>query len=143
MTDSRQTGVTLIELMVVLAIMGILSAIAYPGYQNYVRKGQRAEAKSLLLQNAQFLERNLTEANRYDKDSTNASVVLPHQSSPQAGDAVYSISVVATATSYALTAAPVSGGIADGDECGSLTLNQLGQRGVSGATLDAASCWNR
>ncbi|WP_413436831.1 type IV pilin protein [Sulfuriferula sp. GW1] len=136
-------GFTLIELMVVVTIIGILAAIAYPSYQQYVRRAQRSQARSILLENAQFLERNFTEANRYDQDSTGAALILPFPSSPKEGTARYAIAAVSTATTFALSATPIAGGLMDGDECGTLTLNNLGQKDVSGATLDAASCWNR
>ena len=63
----RESGFTLIELMITVAIIAILAAIAYPSYTQYVRRAHRADAKTALLSNAQFLERNYTESNLYHK----------------------------------------------------------------------------
>lgn len=136
-------GFTLIELMIVVAIIGILAAIAYPSYQEYVKRAQRAQVRTILLENAQFLERNFTEANKYHQDAGGTSLILPFANSPKEGAAVYGIVAESDATTFTLTATPVAGSVMDGDECGSLTLNNLGQKDVSGATLDKATCWNK
>ena len=54
---ANQRGFTLIELMIVIAIVGILAAVAYPSYAEYIRRGHRAEARAALLQGAQWMER--------------------------------------------------------------------------------------
>lgn len=136
-------GFTLIELMVVVAIIGIISAIALPSYQEHVRRAARADAKAVLSVNAQFLEKNFTEANRYDKNASGTAIDIPDDQSPTEGDAKYDIAITATTTSFTLTAAPVEGGMMDGDACGSFTLNQLGQKNVVGASKTATECWSK
>ena len=139
-------GFSLIELLVVVAVVGILSAIALPSYFQYIARANRADAKTALLVNVQFMERNFTESNRYDQNSTGAAInnaALPLQNSPTTGTAVYTLSVNPAQTTYTLTATPVGGGSMDGDACGNLRINEVGVKGRSGAGLTVAECWNR
>jgi type IV pilus assembly protein PilE len=144
-----QYGFTLIEVMIVVSIVAILAAIALPSYQNSVKRANRADAKALLTENAQFLERNFTEANRYDKDAAGNDVVLPRTESPRdSSSPMYAISLTATASIFTLTATPIEGSMMDGDTCGSFTLNQLGQKKiiVNGTVVtgnQVKDCWNR
>ncbi|WP_439844578.1 type IV pilin protein, partial [Aeromonas veronii] len=61
-----ERGFTLIELMIVVAVVAILAAIAYPSYNNYMAAAKRAEAKAVLLEAAQYLEREFTANGNYD-----------------------------------------------------------------------------
>jgi type IV pilus assembly protein PilE len=140
---SRHKGMTLIELMIVVVIIGILSAIAYPNYTAYVQRGNRAEARSVLLENAQILERNFTMANRYDTKNSDGSGGAPTiiAQSPKAGTAKYTIAAAygaAPAQTFTLTATPT--GAMSGDGCGNLTFDSLGQKGKSGS-LSIDDCW--
>ncbi len=144
MTIDKHNGFTLIELMVTVAIVGILAAIALPAYTSYINQANRSDAKAVLLENVQFLERNYTENNKYHQTSSGTAITLPVYVSPESGTTLYNISApTLTATTYTLTATPDSSGRMADDECGSLSINQLGQKSVSGATLDANTCWRK
>ncbi|GBG12503.1 type IV pilus assembly protein PilE [Novimethylophilus kurashikiensis] len=143
-----QSGFNLIELMVVVVIIGILAATILPSYREHVRRAHRADAKAVLLEDAQFLEKNFTEANRYDKNTAGNDVALPLTQSPRTGDASYSVVLTVSQTSYTLSAAPVADTVMDGDRCGSLIYNQLGQKkiAVGGTEITdnrATQCWDR
>jgi len=75
-------GFTLIELMIAVAIVGILAAIAYPSYIEHVRKTRRADAKAVVLELSQWMERFYTENSRYDKTRAGVDVALPFTQSP-------------------------------------------------------------
>lgn len=144
-THSQQSGFTLIELMVVTAIIAILAAIAYPSYTEFVRRSARSEAKAALLENAQFMERNFTMSNKYSHDSASneiTSTSLPVQQTPRDGTAKYTITVAPEASTFTLTATPT--GASAGDPCGSFTLNNLGEKGLGGTpSRTVAECWNK
>jgi len=125
--------------MITVAIIGILSAIAYPSYSEYVKRTHRAEAQEILLENAQVLERNFTAVNRYDaikSDGTGGAPALIGQS-PKQGTARYTIEATTLDQfAYELSATP-EGSMAS-DECGVMTLVNTGEK-TSGGTL--AKCW--
>ena len=146
MKTKRNTGFTLIEMLVAVAVIGILASIAYPNYRDYIARAKRSEARTMLLENAQFLERNFTTANRYDEDSTGAEIGsdrLPRTQSPVDGAANYSITVAfPDAQSFTLTA--TRAGSMTNDPCGNFTLTHTGVQGISdndGTTV--AQCWGR
>ena len=128
-----ECGFTLIELMITVAIIGILAAVAYPSYTQYVLRANRADAKAILMESAQFMERYYTTNTTY-LDASVLSAVAPKGAS---GSAIkYNISFVEapTASAYTLQAEPAGG--QDSDSCGTLTLSNTGAQ-----TPTTAGCW--
>lgn len=137
---ARDNGFTLIEVIVVVLILGILAAVAIPNYTEYIQRGRRADAKTALLQIAQWQERRRTETNSY----ATASSALPGLAAVQSGgQTTYQITIDAgaTATTYGLTA--TRAGAMANDPCGDLTLSSLGVRGNTNATRSWQECWAR
>lgn len=132
---TRARGVTLLELLIVVVIIGILASIAYPSFQEHIRKTRRADGKAALMQTAQQLERCYTRFASYN--DANCNVALPIDSS----EGFYQVSAAAlTASSFTLDATP-QGAQADDATCGALRLAHTGQQGSQGADTDANDCW--
>lgn len=140
-TNSRKLmGFTLIELLITVAIVGILTAVAVPSYQNYVQQSNRAVAKTILLENAQFMEQSYTENNRYDLIPGGVPPIAQSPRPGGGGAIQYNISfqVAVAQQTFILQAVPV--GVMAGDVCGILTLTNTG---VQGAAAPVAQCWDR
>ncbi len=135
------SGFTLIEVVIVVAIIAVLVGLAIPSYQEFMTKSRRTEAKELLYTAAQRQQQVFTWQNRY---TTNISGELIVASISANG--YYALSVAAgntgsINTSYSMSATPVAGTTqAEDTDCGTYTLNSLGQKTVSGSQT-TPPCW--
>ena len=137
---TRNNGFTIIEVIIVVAILGIIVAVGYPSYLGYMEKTRRIEAKTVLSELAGEMQRFQTENNTYTNDLTE----LGYPSAAILSETgLYSVSVSnATANSFLLTAQPVAGEAQASDtKCGSFTLNSVGIKGITGTAPVADDCW--
>ncbi|BBP57249.1 type IV pilin protein [Pseudomonas sp. St316] len=127
-------GFTLIEIMIVIAIIGIVITIGYPSLTEYMKKGRRTEIAGLLSEQAQILERYYSKNNVY----TNATGL-------SSGNDFYTITPTLADQSFTLTAVRKSGSSMATDKCGDFRINNTGTRDmVNQATgLTAKDCWGR
>lgn len=131
-------GFTMIEVMIVVAIIGVLAAIAYPSYTEHVRKTRRVDAQGAIMGLANALERYRA------NNGTYAGAAVPGiypDKSPLDGNAkYYSLSLGnLTGSTYTITASRY--GDQSADPCGNFTLDQSGTRGLSGASKPLSYCW--
>jgi type IV pilus assembly protein PilE len=140
----HQSGFTLIELMVTVAIVSVLATIAVTSYSSQVLKSRRTEAKSALLDLAGREERLFSTTNAYSSDASflgYATASTP-MTNINFGNRYYQLTATvppANPTTYVLTATPVGSQVRD-TTCGSLGVNQLGVQTVTG-TGTVATCW--
>lgn len=123
----------MIELLIAVAIIGMLSAVAIPAYSTYVLRANRADAKAILMESAQFMERFYTTNNTYTGAAL-LSATVPKGATGSAIKYNISFSVVPGASVYTLQAVPNGGQAAD--TCGTLTLSNTGAQ-----TPTTAGCW--
>ena len=152
MRRMKQGGCTLVELMIVVAIIGLLAMIGYPSYEEYIRRANRTEAKNLMMRIAGEQEKFFSTFNRYSGSINGARTGDPATSGLNMPDttqdirggvldandrAYYTVAVALTDANlgYTLTATPV-GTQQSSDRCGAFVLDSRGNR-----TADEDGCW--
>ena len=138
-TKRAPKGFTLIELMVVVAIIGILAAIVVPSYQSQVRKSRRTDAKASLMQAAQQLERCFTENNTYDE-----SMCTDYISGVMSNEGFYTITAANQDTSaYTLRAMAIGAQVQD-TQCFYFYIDNIGTKTSTDNTESintTTKCW--
>ena len=145
-TTKHNTGFTLIELMIVLSIVGIISALAYPAYQNQVMKTRRGEAKAALTALAQAMEESYTNTMNYSLATLGpgASDIFPAETPLDGQQKFYDLSIDQSTTDrfFIIRAQAKPNGPQSRDECPNLWINSAGQSGATDANdNDLSTCW--
>ena len=131
MNGSR--GITLIELVIVIAVMGILLATAVPSYRNYTLRVHRTEAIRMLLQASMCQERLNASSGKYDTSRCKPVSQQQHYYLSYNTPGIQGRSYVAMA---------IPAGAQLNDPCGSLSLDQSGARGISAPNISIEKCWS-
>jgi type IV pilus assembly protein PilE len=142
MMRNRNRGFTLVELLIVIAVLSIAIAIGYPSYRDQVRKARRAEGMGQLLELADRMERHYADLGTYDQadgsDMTAADIYTD-----TTDDGYYTLSVDAGTDNVQFTvrATPTTKGGQNKDKCGTFMLDSLGVRSLTGNSLSVDECW--
>lgn len=133
----RMGGFTLVELMIVVGIIAILAAIAYPSYSAHVTKTRRGAAAACAVESAHFMERYHTTNLSYE------GAVLPGTAcmTELADFYVIRLAAPATAGAFVVEAVPQGAQATNDTLCGTISVNQAGTQTESGAASSAAQCW--
>ena len=147
-------GFSLIELMITVAIIGIIASVAFPAYTSYIAKASRADARAQLMQASQFLQRFYAANDSYSADRASNTVMsqMPANllQSPASGTKLYDLAMPAgasnTTSQFLIQMVPTTGASMSSDQCGTLTLTSTGVRGcavnsTACSTTLRDTCW--
>lgn len=145
--NKRSKGFTLLELMIVVVIVAILTAIAYPSYRDYIARGRRSDGQSALLDLASRMERYYSQQNTYQTATIGTGGANDVRATNTSPEGWYTLSISAqTASAFTLSATPLNAQATDDKVCQTLTLNSLGAKGITTGpggvpTGPVTRCW--
>lgn len=137
----KQKGFSLIELMIAIAVLGIITAVAYPSYTNYVRDARRAEVQGAMLEAAQWMERQYTVNGSYGITESGGSFSGGPDFSAFYSAGHYALTISAGGNSSYTIQAAAQGGQTK-DICDTLTVDSIGRKQGSLSGTAVTSCWD-
>ncbi len=138
--NRKTRGMTLIELMIVIAILGIMVALGYPSYQEQVRKSRRAEGMGELLELADRMERFYSDRGTYVGATLGTAAGNIYPTTTDGG--YYTLNIDSqNAVAFTVRATPTSKGKQDQDKCNIFILDSLGNKTLSGNAISPEQCW--
>ncbi len=130
-------GFSLIELLIAILVLSVITVFAYPSYQHYVAKTHRTDGQVALMDLSARMERYYQQNNHSFVNATPA--LLGVNTTTPGGYYNLNITNLST-TTYLLQANPIGTQLRDDALCGTLTVDQLGQKGITGKA-PVAECW--
>ncbi len=141
MKAQAQRGFTLIEVMITVAIIGVLSAIAYPSYLSYIARANRSAVQSFMYKVANKQEQYMLDRRSYATTLAALNLALPNEvTGKYVIEEPIEVLMTATPPTYKIKATPTGAQAVNDAKCGELTLNSLGVKTVSG-TAGVSTCW--
>lgn len=139
MKNRNIKGFSLIEVMIVVAIIGILAAVAYPSYASYIVRSNRAAAQSYMMEVSALQQRYLLDTRSYATSMSDLDTTVPAEVSR---NYLITTDLGATATppSFLVTAKPINNQLSRDTACATLTIDEAGRKTVSG-TDGVMKCW--
>ncbi len=140
--QTSESGFTLIELMITIAILGIIASIALPSYSSYVKRGNRSEGRAYLVNAAALMERYYSDNNVYATAANSMPTAVGASATSETG--LYNGTIV-TATPFQAYTLVATATFAD-SECLTLTLDQAGVKratGTLGSATEPGECWTK
>lgn len=151
MTKRVNTGFTLIELVITMAIVGILTAIALPAYTKHVTKSRRTAAEACLANYASYMERFYATNMSYAQDTAGTAMTtavltalnLDCASTSNTGQYYsYGLNGTPTASAYSVQATPQGSQLKNDKQCGTIRIDQSGKHTVTGtSSASVTDCW--
>lgn len=142
MNTQAQRGFTLIEMMITVAIVGILAAVAYPSYTSYIARANRSAVQSFMYKVSNKQEQYMLDRRSYATTLAALNMSLPADVvGKYTIEEPITVDMAATPPTYLIKATPVGAQATNDAKCAVLTLNSQGAKTKSGSAASVSNCW--